>query len=79
MNYASPFYAINPALVIAIFIWSMFWKLLALWRCVKNEQRYWFIGLMLLNTVGILEIVYLFGFAKKKITLEEIKKTNFLP
>lgn len=75
----NPFGYINPALVIAIFIWSAFWKILAVWRCAKNEQKYWFIGLLILNTFGILEIIYLFGFSKKKLTLEEIRKGQFLP
>lgn len=79
MDFANPFTPINPALMIAIFIWSTFWKILALWRSVKNNQRNWFIAILLISTLGILEIVYLFGFSKTKLTLGDLKKGNFLP
>jgi len=46
---------------------------LALWRAASLKQRNWFVGILILNTVGILEIVYLFLFAKKKMTLKELK------
>lgn len=56
-----------------IFLWSTFWKGLALWRASQNQQLKWFLALLILNTVGILEIVYLFKFAKKKLTIGEIQ------
>lgn len=41
--------------------WSLVWKGLALWRAgaVRHDKR-WFIALLILNTAGILEIIYLF-------------------
>jgi hypothetical protein len=48
-------------------IWSLAWKGFALWRSVKNNQRNWFIAILILNTFGILEIIYLFYFSKPKI------------
>ncbi|RJQ25332.1 hypothetical protein C4577_06025 [Candidatus Parcubacteria bacterium] len=57
-----------------IYIWTIFWKAVALWRAAKNEQKYWFIIFILpINTMGILELIYLFRFAKKRLTLEQIK------
>ena len=56
-----------------IYIWSIIWKGLALWKAAKLEQRNWFVAILVLNTVGILEIVYLFFFAKKKMKLSELK------
>jgi methionyl-tRNA synthetase len=47
-------------------IWSLSWKGIALWKAAKNRSMPWFIALLLLNTVGILEIVYIFFFSKKK-------------
>lgn len=46
--------------------WSLFWKGLALWRAVKNQSKVWFVVLMIVNTMGILEILYLFVFGRKK-------------
>ncbi|MGA2968063.1 MAG: DUF5652 family protein [Candidatus Levyibacteriota bacterium] len=56
-----------------LYLWSLLWKGLALWRAAQLKQRNWFVGILILNTVGILEIVYLFFFAKKKLTLQELK------
>ncbi|MBY0473183.1 DUF5652 family protein [Patescibacteria group bacterium] len=45
-------------------LWSLVWKGLALWHSARNAQPWWFVAILLINTFGILEIVYLFGFAK---------------
>ncbi|MBI2621381.1 MAG: hypothetical protein HYW63_01890 [Candidatus Levybacteria bacterium] len=79
MNFLSPVPQLNPLILMALLIWSMFWKILALWRASKGDQKYWFIALLLLNTFGILEIVYLFRFAKNKLTLADLRSGNFLP
>lgn len=55
-----------------IYIWSIIWKGLALWKAAKLEQRNWFIGILVLNTLGILEIAYLFFFAKKKLKIKDL-------
>ena len=64
---------ISPAVLFVLFLWSILWKGLALWKAVKSDQRNWFIVMLVVNTVGILEIVYLFFFAKKKMKLSELK------
>jgi len=51
-------------LTIAI-IWTMVWTGIALWKSGRNNQIAWFIVLFLINTLGILEIVYLAFFQKK--------------
>jgi len=51
-----------PALV----IWDGSWKGIALWKSARNTHQAWFICLLIFNTVGILPIVYIFGFSKKK-------------
>lgn len=73
MNYFDSLNQMPPLALFAVFIWSLLWKGLALWRAVRNEQRNWFIALLVVNSIGILEIAYLFGFAKKKMKLEELK------
>lgn len=52
-------------------IWSLFWKGLALWRAANLKQRNWFIVIIILNTLGLIEIIYLFRFAKKRMTWGE--------
>lgn len=64
---------VPPFAVFLIFLWSLLWKGIALWKAAKLGQRNWFIVILIVNTVGILELVYLFGFAKKKMKIEELK------
>lgn len=51
-------------------IWSIIWKGIALWKASKNSQKYWFIALLIVNTIGIVEIVYLKFFQKDLSILE---------
>ena len=56
--------------------WTLLWKGLALWRAAKLGQRNWFIAIIILsifNILGIIEIAYLFFFAKKRMKLQELK------
>lgn len=53
--------------------WSLAWKGLALWKASKYDQKNWFIVLLVIQTVGILEIIYLFKFAKKKMQFSELQ------
>jgi len=52
--------------IVAMMLWSLFWKGLALWHAAKRRQPWWFVAMLVVNTVGILEIVYLFVVAKVK-------------
>ncbi len=56
---------IASPLILILFVWSLVWKGFALWRAVKNDSKRWFIVLMIINTGGILEILYLFVFGKE--------------
>ncbi|MDD5721003.1 MAG: DUF5652 family protein [Candidatus Pacebacteria bacterium] len=64
-------------LLLPILIWSLFWKGCALWTASKNNQKGWFLALLVLNTVGILEIIYIFYVSKKKwADIKEILTAN---
>jgi hypothetical protein len=61
--------AVAPLIIGGIFvvlIWSFVWKGIALWHSSRNHQTGWFIILLIVNTVGILEIVYLLFFRKNR-------------
>lgn len=49
-----------------LLVWSLFWKGLALWHAAKHHQPWWFVIMLIVNTAGILEIIYLFLVAKVK-------------
>ena len=57
-----------PSVFILIILWSVVWKGIALWHSARRGEHWWFVALLLINTIGILEIVYLFGFAKLKLS-----------
>lgn len=52
---------LNPdlMLIVAIAVWELIWKGLALWVAAKNDQKYWFAALLFINTAGVLSIAYL--------------------
>lgn len=61
---------------IIIIIWSVIWKMLALWKAARKGSVVWFIGMALFNTVGILEILYIFVFSKMKCCKAEKPKAR---
>lgn len=52
--------------LIAALIWSAIWKALGLWKSARNKSIVWFIVIFLVNTLGILEILYIYVFSKMK-------------
>lgn len=55
---------VNLSLLILVGLWSLFWKGLALWHAARRGEAGWFVAILLINTIGLLEIVYLFAIAK---------------
>ena len=51
---------------VVIIIWSIFWKGMGLWRASRLGEKPWFWALMIINTMGILEILYIYVFSKEK-------------
>ncbi len=55
------------SIVLLVVLWSLLWKGLALWRSAKRGDMWWFIAFLVINTLGILEIVYLFAVTGAKL------------
>lgn len=53
-------------IILAIALWTIPWKGVALWKAARAGQKAWFIIMLVINTVAILEILYIFFFSKKK-------------
>ncbi len=53
-------------ILLLLMVWGLAWKGVALWKAANNSQRNWFIALLILNTFGIAEIIYIFYFSKSK-------------
>lgn len=60
--------AVPAALVIVLLIllalWTIVIKAFALWHAARNSQTFWFVALLVVNSLGILELVYLLAFRK---------------
>ena len=59
------------AVVVIVFfmivgLWALFWKGWALWIAARNTQKGWFIALLLVNSLGLFEIFYIFFITKKR-------------
>ncbi|MEK7181224.1 MAG: DUF5652 family protein [Patescibacteria group bacterium] len=52
-------------LLAIIILWTIPWKGVALWKASHRQEKWWFIVLLVINTIGILEILYIFVFSKK--------------
>ena len=62
----------DVAIIAILVLWELVWKGLALYKAGRNRQLAWFIVMLILNTAGILEIVYLLFFQKKSHSHREV-------
>ncbi len=58
--------AVGVFVFIALMIWSLIWKGRALWKAAQNKDKSWYVIMLIVNTVGILEIIYIFLISPKK-------------
>jgi hypothetical protein len=45
-------------------LWSIPWKGWALWIAARKGSKNWFVALLLVNSLGILDILYIYVFSK---------------
>jgi len=55
----------NQFILILLIVWTLPWKGLALWKSAQRKEKWWFIAMLLTNTLGVLEILYLYIFSKR--------------
>ena len=46
-------------IIILIVLWDSIWKLIALWKSARNNHLIWFIFIGIINSVGILPLIYI--------------------
>lgn len=66
------FITLHPWIIAVAAAWTLLWKGLALWKAAMNQSKIWFVILLILNTLGILEIIYILFFSRKKFPPQEI-------
>ena len=69
-----PIFAGLTSLLLILLILDILLRALALWKSARADQLGWFVALMVLNTMGILPIIYLLFFTRKT-KLETASKT----
>ena len=57
-----------------VFAWILIWKGLALWKAARKNDMWWFVALLVINLLGILEIFYYFVFSERKSLKEKGEK-----
>ena len=59
------FLAQNWLVLILISIWTLPWKGVALWKAAHLKQKGWFVALLIINTLALLDILYIFVLSKR--------------
>jgi hypothetical protein len=57
-----------------VVVWSIAWKLIALWKAARKKSLVWFIILAFVNTIGILEILYVYIFSEMNLKKKPVEK-----
>lgn len=55
---------ISMWLFVVILVWSWIWKVFAFWKSARRNHLVWFIVFVFVNTLGILEVLYLYVFSE---------------
>ena len=55
----------NSILMLVGVAWSLVWKGVALWRSARRNDLWWFVAVLVINTLGILEIIYIVFFSER--------------
>ncbi|MBI5804172.1 hypothetical protein HY450_02920 [Candidatus Pacearchaeota archaeon] len=58
--------------LIPLTIWEVVWKGIALWKSARRNHLVWFVFILIVNSLGILPIVYLILYREKK----KVRKTS---
>ena len=66
----------HPLFVVVFVIWTFAWKGVALWKASRLSHRSWFVVFLIVNSIGVLEIIYIFFIARKYTVTEETTTTE---
>lgn len=66
MSHMEQYLQQNAWLFILLALWTLPWKGVALWKAARLKQKVWFVILLCVNSLAIVEIIYIFLVARKK-------------
>ena len=55
--------------ILALIVWEIYWTVKACWLAARNNDKGWFIFMLVFNLLGIPEIIYI-NKIKKELALE---------
>lgn len=62
--------------ILVVAVWTLVWKGLALWKSAKKGSWIWFVIMLIINDMGILEILYLFIFSRIQYSSKKSSKSS---
>ncbi len=65
--WGSVLFPLVSVLVFLLVVWTLYWKGRAMWLVARKSYKLWFVALLLVNTMGILDILYVYYFSKKRL------------
>ncbi|MCL6500985.1 MAG: DUF5652 family protein [Candidatus Pacearchaeota archaeon] len=65
--------------ILLLLAWTLPWKGIAMWKAARKGHKIWFIVFLLVNTIAILEILYIFWFSKISKKKQQKKSKDKLP
>lgn len=69
----------NGAIILPIIsLWTIIWKGLALWKSAQKKHKVFFVLILILNSLGLLEIIYIFFLSKVDYSKLENKVSGLL-
>ncbi|PIP86949.1 hypothetical protein COW81_02870 [Candidatus Campbellbacteria bacterium CG22_combo_CG10-13_8_21_14_all_36_13] len=66
-------YILTAIVIISILAWVLILKGVALWNAARKGNKKWFIALLVINTFGILDALYIFYFSKRSSKISPTK------
>lgn len=67
----------RPEFYLVMLTWTLIWKGMALWKAARKEHIVWFVIILVLNTMGLLEIAYIYFLSRWDLGSSKIlKNTN---
>jgi hypothetical protein len=70
------FFSQNAWVVAIITMWTLPWKGVALWKAARRQEKWWFIAILVINSLAILEILYIFLFSKRNVNKLDVGSVN---
>ena len=63
------------ALISVLAAWTLAWKGASLWHAAKDDSKPWFVALLLSNTAGLLDALYIFRVSRtRKLAVEDARQ-----